>query len=86
MIVQKHEHAGIAGMSMQLMAAQSEEEKEESVSKLYVMLQQRSMWSSRLPNGGIDSLAEILDINMPEFLKFLANIILRKDKQSSDQV
>lgn len=78
--------AGIAGMSGTLMRATTDQDREEAMAKLYVMMQQRMMWSKRLPHGGADSLAEILDINIPEFLKYLANIILRKDKQSSEQV
>ena len=77
---------GIAGMSRNLMTAQSEVEKEEAVTKLYVMLQQRIMWS-RSPSSEVsDSLAEVLEINMPEFIKHLANTILRRDKQRSEQV
>ena len=68
------------------MAASTDQEREEAMAKLYVMMQQRMMWSKRLPHGGADSLTEILEINIPEFLKFLANIILRRDKQSSEQV
>lgn len=68
------------------MAAQTEEEKEVAVTKLYVMLQQRIMWARNIISEAPDGLSEILDINMPDFLRHLANIILRKDKQQSDHV
>ena len=78
--------AGIAKMSQSLMTASTDQDREEAVTKLFVMMKQGMMWSKRLAHGGADSLAEILDINIPEFLKYLANLILRKDKQSSEQV
>lgn len=72
-------------MSAQLMTAKTEVEREEAVAKLYVLLQQRTMWLSRLPNAGTDGLAGILNIDMPELIKFMANMILRTDKPCSDQ-
>lgn len=77
---------GISGMTRVLMQSQTDSAREEAMVKLYVMLQQGMMLSRRVPQGGNDALAEILDISMPELLKFLANIILRKDKQCSEQV
>ena len=73
-------------MSQTLMTAATDQDREEAVAKLYVMMQQRMMWSKRLAHGGADSLAEILEINIPEFLKYLANLILRRDKQKTEQV
>jgi len=78
--------AGIAGMSRLLMRGSSELEKEHAVMKLYVTLLQSSGRSNGKGGGDSDGLSSIVDINFPDFLKHIANIVLRKDRHHSDHV
>jgi hypothetical protein len=73
-------------MSRLLMRGSSEMEREQAVMKLYVMLLQSSGWSNRKGGENSDGLSSIVDIKFPDFLKHIANIVLRKDRHHSDHV